>query len=106
MPPIYRIDCFTVPPEAKATFLSLVARTHDTLRQQTGFLRDLIAEQTSGPGQLNIITLVEWADETAISGATQAVQALHAVLGFDPKAFVATSGITPHLGFFRDANLP
>jgi len=50
--------------------------------------------------------MVEWADDAAIQGATKAVQALHATIGFDPKNFIAASGITAHLGFFRDAALP
>jgi hypothetical protein len=106
MPATYRIDCFEVPAAARDAFLHAVAGTHDVLRAQPGFVRDLIAEQTSGPGRLNLITLVEWDSEAAIPGAIQAVQAHHAATGFDPKRFVAASGITPHLGFFREANLP
>lgn len=106
MPATYRIDCFSVPPQGRDAFLAAVAATHRILRAQPGFVRDLIAEQTAGPGALNLITLVEWQDEAALPGATAAVQAHHAATGFDPRAFIAREDITAHLGFFRDATLP
>lgn len=99
--PIYRIDKFAVPAAARAAFLANVAETHAVLRRQPGFVRDLVVEQSGGPGRFNFVTLVEWTGEDAIAGAAAAVQARHAAIGLDPRAFVAAAGIDGDVALYR-----
>lgn len=56
---IYRVD-FVVPDHAREEFINRVRRTHELLRTQPGFLQDFVLEQSSGPGEFNFVTVVEW----------------------------------------------
>jgi len=90
---IFRVDKFVVPGPAREEFLNKVHATHDVLRKQPGFVRDAILEQTSGPGQFNFVTIVEWENNDAIEGARQAVLALHRQMNFDPQELISRLGI-------------
>ena len=90
---IFRVDKFVVPAPAREEFLNKVHATHDVLRKQPGFVRDAILEQTSGPGQFNFVTIVEWENNDAIEGARQAVLALHRQMNFDPQELISRLGI-------------
>ena len=90
---IFRVDKFVVPAQAREEFLNKVHATHDVLRKQPGFVRDAILEQTSGPGQFNFVTIVEWENNDAIEGARQAVLALHRQMNFDPQELISRLGI-------------
>ena len=85
---IFRVDKFVVPAHAREEFLARVHETHETLRTQAGFLRDAILEQTSGPGEFNFVTIVEWENSDAIEGARRAVAALHQKMKFDARAMI------------------
>lgn len=74
---LYRVDKFIVPEHARAEFLGRVGATHDLLRKQPGFVRELLLEQVGGPGEFNIVTLVEWESDKAIERARETVTALH-----------------------------
>jgi heme-degrading monooxygenase HmoA len=100
---IFRVDKFVVPETAREEFLRRVVQTHELLRTQAGFVRDLILEQTGGPGAFNIVTLVEWESEAAVDPVRAAVAAFHARIGFDPQAFFARAGIKPDIGLYRQA---
>src|SRR6266446_8983692 len=75
--PIYRVDKFVVPTGAREEFLERARRTHALLKAQPGFLQDLILEQSSGPGEFNFVTVVEWASQEAVENARAAVMKLH-----------------------------
>jgi hypothetical protein len=66
---IFRVDKFVVPVNAREEFLGKVPATHAVLRTQPGFVRDAILEQSSGPGEFNFVTIVEWENSGAIDGA-------------------------------------
>jgi hypothetical protein len=66
---IYRVDKFVVPSSAREEFLDKVRRTHALLKAQPGFLQDFVLEQSSGPGEFNFVTLVEWASQEAVEKA-------------------------------------
>ena len=85
---IFRIDKFVVPAQAREEFLMRVHATHEVLRTQAGFVRDAILEQTSGPGEFNFLTIVEWENCDAIEGARRAVAALHQKMNFDAQAMI------------------
>jgi len=90
---LYRVDKFVVPPAARAAFLDRVTATHAVLRAQPGFVRDLVLEQNGGPGEFNVVTLVEWENAGVVAAASGAVARAHAEAGFDRQAFLAANGI-------------
>jgi len=85
---IFRVDKFVVSAHAREEFLTRVHATHEVLRTQAGFVRDAILEQTSGPGEFNFVTVVEWENSDAIDGARRAVAALHQKMNFDAQAMI------------------
>lgn|SRR5690554_4530389 len=99
--PIYRIDKFFVPHNAKEEFLSAVFNTHQLLRTLPGFTRDLIVENTSENGRYSYVTLVEWESEDAIEMARIAVQGFHKLNGFDPQAFWKRLGVRAELANYQ-----
>lgn len=92
--PLYRVDKFIVPPDARDEFLARVHDTHAVLRRQEGFVRDMILEQQSGPGAFNIVTVVEWTNADVVGRVSEAVARHHAEIGFDRNETMARLGIT------------
>jgi heme-degrading monooxygenase HmoA len=90
---IYRVDKFVVPDAARQEFLGKVRSTHQLLKAQPGFVREVVLEQTSGPGRFNFVTVVEWQSQSAIEAAKAVVMAAHAKGGFNPQALFARLGI-------------
>jgi len=91
---LFRVDKFVVPENAREEFFKAVKVTHNELRKQPGFIRDLVLEQVSGPGNFNIVTFVEWADRSALEAAVTAIKEFHGEIGFDGKALVERLGIS------------
>ncbi|MCX5495203.1 antibiotic biosynthesis monooxygenase [Kaistia dalseonensis] len=98
---LYRVDKFVVPAGLRDAFIERIEQTHAVLRQQEGFVRDYILEQESGPGEFNIVTLVEWASADAIGKVTAAVLKRHAEIGFDRQAFLAQPGVKADIASYR-----
>lgn len=98
--PRYRVDKFVVPQAAMADFSDAVRRTHEVLRRQPGFVRDFVLEQVSGPGDFNVVTFVEWADDDALASALEAVRRFHQSAGFDGKALAERLGVRGDIGIY------
>jgi hypothetical protein len=98
---VYRVDRFAVPVAARQEFLSRVRPTHELLRTLPGFVQDLVMEQPAGPGESNIITLVEWQGEEFIESARAAVAALHKEMNFSPQELFERLGIRADRGDYR-----
>jgi heme-degrading monooxygenase HmoA len=98
---IFRVDKFVVPAHAREEFLDKVHATHAVLRTQAGFVRDAILEQSSGPGEFNFVTIVEWETSAAIEGARMAVAALHQKMNFDAQAMISRLGIRADIANFK-----
>ena len=90
---IYRLDTFTVPDAAIDEFVMRIRETHELLREQPGFVQDLILEQPAEDGAIRIVTLAEWEDEASIEAAREAVQVMRKTSGFDPAAFIKRAGV-------------
>lgn len=75
--------------------------THAILKQQPGFVRDLLLEQTAGPGRFNIVTIAEWESQTAVDQAREAVAVAHRQIDFRPQELVERLGIQADLGNYR-----
>lgn len=94
---VFRVDKFVVPPASLRSFLAQVERTHQLIGAQRGCLRNLVLHQAGGPGEFNVVTLVEWESAAALAAARADVQAHHAREGFDAAAFMAELGIRSDL---------
>ena len=99
--PFYRIDRFVVPQAVRAEFIGRVRMTHEVLRQQPGFIQDMLVEQPAGPGQSKIITIVEWRDVSATDGARAAVAAMYSRENFSAQTFIAERGIDADFGNYQ-----
>ncbi|HVW73232.1 MAG TPA: antibiotic biosynthesis monooxygenase [Rhizomicrobium sp.] len=91
--PYYRINNFTVPPESREAFLAIIASTHDVLRRQQGFVRDLILEQQSGPGAFNFVSMIEFSGVEAVPHVTAALAELDQLRGISRKEEAARLGV-------------
>ena len=89
----FRIDVFTLPAAAREEFERRSAQTISILRRQPGFVRDSWFEKVSGDGSVDVITMVEWQDESSIRAAGATVRAMHAANGFDAANFARAHGI-------------
>ncbi|MEC9244191.1 antibiotic biosynthesis monooxygenase [Nitratireductor rhodophyticola] len=98
---IYRVDKFAVPAPAREEFLERVSATHALLRQQAGFLGDIILEQASGPGEFNFVTMVEWEGPEAIARAGEAVARMHSETGFDRHEMMDRLGIRADIANYQ-----
>lgn len=96
--PVYRVDKFSVPPAGYEEFLGRVSAAHEMLRQQAGFVRDLVLEQQSGPGDFNIVTLVEWESEAAMAKVIEVIDRKYRESGFDRQATLTRLGIRADIG--------
>lgn len=56
---IHRADRFVVPDAARQEFLGRVRSTHQLLKAQPWFVRDVVLEQSSGPGHRPLTLLTE-----------------------------------------------
>ncbi|MGH8606446.1 MAG: antibiotic biosynthesis monooxygenase family protein [Gammaproteobacteria bacterium] len=97
----YRVDKFVVPDRAREEFISKVRNTHELLRTLPGFLQDLVLEQSSGPGEFNFVTIVEWDGVESIENAKTAVMAMHKKTNFNPQEMLARLGIKADLANYR-----
>jgi heme-degrading monooxygenase HmoA len=98
---IYRVDKFFVPDHAREEFINNVRKTHELLRTLPGFLQDFVLEQSSGPGEFNFVTIIEWDSVESIENAKAAVMAMHKEMKFNPQEMFARLGIKADLGNYR-----
>ncbi|RWP46773.1 antibiotic biosynthesis monooxygenase [Mesorhizobium sp.] len=90
---VFRVDKFVVPANAREEILAKVRMTHELLRQQQGFVQDFLLEQFSGPGEFNLVTIVEWQSQAAVDKVVPIVKAAHERIAFNPKETIARLGV-------------
>lgn len=98
---VYKLDKFIVPLAAKAEFMEVVRVINQSLRKQEGFIQDFLLERLTESGELQIVTMVEWADQAAIEKARAAAMILHQEIGFNPQEFLARTGIKADMGNYK-----
>jgi heme-degrading monooxygenase HmoA len=98
---IYRVDKFVVPESARDEFVGKVGQTHALLRAQPGFVRDYVLEQSSGPGEFNFVTFVEWESADVVDTVRAAVSAFHESTNFDPQEMFARLDIKADVAIYR-----
>ncbi|MEW9806617.1 antibiotic biosynthesis monooxygenase [Mesorhizobium sp. ZMM04-5] len=97
---VVRLDRFVVPGAARDEFLMRVGQTHDILRTQDGFIRDLLLERPGDAGASVIVTLVEWDSRETVERVVPVVRAAHARMGFDARETMARLGISAEMGTY------
>ncbi|RWM93237.1 MAG: antibiotic biosynthesis monooxygenase [Mesorhizobium sp.] len=98
---VFRVDKFVVPAEARDEILGKVRMTHELLRQQDGFVQDFPLEQFSGPGEFNIVTMVEWESQAAVDKVVPIVKAAHERIAFSPQATIARLGVKADIAHYQ-----
>jgi hypothetical protein len=103
--PVYRVDIFNVPIQARRRFLDRVEETHRVLRTIPGFIEDHILERPGGPSACNIVTIAIWKDEETVRHAKAVVGDWHARTGFNPQKLMRDLGVEAVIGEFRPVEL-
>lgn len=98
---IYRVDKFIVPRKAREEFIVRVRSAHKVLRTLPGFLQDFVLEQLSGPGEFNVVTIVEWDRAESMENAKAAVARRYKEMNFNPQEFIERSGIKTDIGEYK-----
>lgn len=101
--PIYRIDRFNVPAHALPAFMERVRYTQRALDELPGCRQNLVLAQPDIAGEYNVMTVVEWSDESHLSAAKAVMQKRYAEERFDPAAFMQGLGVKADLGLYRQA---
>jgi hypothetical protein len=99
----WRVDKFIVPQQAVPAFMARVHRIDRDLSSMPGCKQNLVLTQTGGPGEFNIVTIVEWASEEAMSEARATMQARYAEEGFQPEAFMKEIGVKADLALYSES---
>jgi heme-degrading monooxygenase HmoA len=98
----FRVDRFVVPRPALAPFLERVRRSQRLLDEQPGCRQNLVLSRDDGmQPEVDVVTIVEWADDAAMRAAKAAVQARYAAEGFDPAAFLRRLGVRADMSSYR-----
>jgi heme-degrading monooxygenase HmoA len=100
---VFRVDKFAVPPDALPAFLERVRHIDRLLAKEPGCKQHLVLTQTQGPGEFNVVTIVEWADAAAMAAARAAMQVHYAREGFDPPSFMKSLGVRGDLSVYSAA---
>ena len=98
---VFRVDKFVVPDEAREEILSKVRATHELLRLQQGFVRDFVLEQFSGPGEFNLVTIVEWQNQAAVDNVVPIVKATQERAGFGRQATLTRLGVRADIANYQ-----
>lgn len=98
---VYRLDRFVVPRDARDEFLMRVGQTHEILRRQAGFVRDVLLERPGEDGATVVVTMVEWDSQEALDRVVPTVRAEHWNMGFNPKETIERLGIAAEPGIYR-----
>ena len=90
-----------MPAEARDEILSRVIMTHELLRRQEGFVQDFLLEQFSGPGEFNIVTMVEWESQEAVDKVVPIVKAAHESITFSAQETIARLGVKADIANYQ-----
>jgi len=101
--PVYRIDRFNVPAHAFPAFMARLRLTQQLLDKLPGCRQNLVLTQPDLAGEFNLMTVVEWSNESHMAAAKAAMQARYAQERFDPAAFMHELGVQADLGTYRSA---
>lgn len=100
----FRVDRFVVPRPALARFLERVRVSQRLLDEQPGCLQNLVLSRDDGAQpEVDVVTIVEWADDAAMHAAKASVQARYSAEGFDPAEFMRGLGVRADMASYLPA---
>jgi len=103
MPSPFRVDRFVVPQPALAQFMTRLRETQRRLDELAGCRQNLVLSKPGAGGTVDVVTIVEWADATAMQAARVAMQARYEREGFDPAGFMRELGVEADMGAYLRA---
>ncbi|SFP92994.1 hypothetical protein SAMN03159463_05190 [Mesorhizobium sp. NFR06] len=98
---VFRVDKFVVPAQAREEILAKARMTHELLRRQEGFVQDFLLEQFSGPGEFNLVTMVEWESQAAVDKVVPIVKAAHERIAFSAQETIQRLGVKADIANYR-----
>jgi hypothetical protein len=100
---VFRVDRFAVPAAAMPAFTRALHHIQQILGTQPGCRQNLVLTREGGPGEFNVVTLVEWAGTDELAAARVAVQAQYAKEGFNPATLMRELGVSADMGVYSPA---
>ncbi|MCP3101023.1 antibiotic biosynthesis monooxygenase [Myxococcus sp. K15C18031901] len=94
----FRIDRITVPTASRAELETAMHRITALLREQPGFLGNVVFERKGDAGTLVLVTMATWESAEAMAKAGEAVRAHNQRIGFDAQALFQRLGATMERG--------
>ncbi|OGU36400.1 MAG: hypothetical protein A2068_00220 [Ignavibacteria bacterium GWB2_35_6b] len=96
------IDKFIIPQNAVEEFISRMEYNRNFIKNIQGFMKDSVYQSKDENGNLVIITVAEWKDETALKNAKELVQTEYKKIGFDPVKMTARLNIKMERGIYNE----
>ncbi|EAV42478.1 hypothetical protein SIAM614_27962 [Stappia aggregata IAM 12614] len=90
--PIYRVDRFEVPLEARDVLLERLNVIRGLLQNIEGCRQNLVLEQPTREGTATFVTFVEWQNEEVFLAAKARIADEYRKSAFDPQAFLQQIG--------------
>lgn len=97
---VVRVNRFSLPEEARPEFMELLERTHRVMREQPGFIDDMILEQQAGADILSLITIIQFEGEHVLQPIIAAVARSDREAGIDRQALSRELGVEASVGFY------
>lgn len=95
------IDKISIPKKAIAAYSEKSLFIRNTLRQQPGFLKYEIFQQTGDSGDLQVVTVATWADRQCMDDARVVIRETMQKAGNNMTAFLEQHGITMERGIYQ-----
>jgi hypothetical protein len=100
-----RVNKFAVPERSRDEFCSILLDTHAVVRRQEGFVRDYILERPAGPGELSIVTVIEFTSPDVIDGVAAALAEFDRGRGVGRQELMARLGVSAEMGLYQRLEL-
>jgi hypothetical protein len=100
-----RVNKFAVPEQVRDDFCRILLDTHAAVRRQEGFVRDYILERPAGPGELSIVTVIEFTSPDVIDGVAAALADFDRSRGVGRQEMMARLGVSAEMGLYQRLEL-
>ena len=95
------IDKISIPKKAFEAYSEISLFIRNTLRQQPGFVKYEIFQQTGDSGDLRVVTVATWANSQRIDDAKVVILEAMQKAGIKMPAFLEQHGITMERGIYQ-----
>lgn len=101
---VFRIDRFVVPQKSETLFMERVQHIQSALDGLPQCAQNLVLTHLNPSGEMNVVTLVEWANAEAMAAASTRMKVRYVEENFDPQSFMKALGVKPDFGIFKRYN--